>query len=43
MIKNCTEPFDIGIWGSQNRVTFLWKEAVRVFINIWLVRVELMM
>jgi hypothetical protein len=39
--KNFTELFKTGIKGSQNRVTFPWEEAVRAFINIWLVRVGL--
>ncbi len=36
-----TGPFVIGFWSSQDRVTFLGKEAVRVSTNILLVRVGL--
>ncbi len=35
MIKNCIELFKTGIWGSQNRVTFPWEEAMRAYVNIW--------
>jgi hypothetical protein len=41
MFKNCVESFEIGIGGSQNRVPFPWEEAVRMSINIQLVRVWL--
>jgi hypothetical protein len=43
MTKHFIEPFQAGIWGSQNRGTFSWEEAVRAFINIQLVRVGLLM
>jgi hypothetical protein len=38
IIENCIEPFKTRICGSQDRVTFLWEEAERASINIWLVR-----
>ncbi len=41
VIKNCIEQFKTEIWDSQNKVTFPWEEAMRVSMNIQLVRVGL--
>jgi hypothetical protein len=41
MLKICIELFKTGIWGSQNRVTFPWEEAVKASINVRQVRVGL--